>query len=70
MPALVDAAVKHARRNGARTIEGCPIEPKRKLMWGEGFVGIASVFRGASFTEVEKRSETRSLMRRDLKPGR
>lgn len=70
MSALVDAALKHARRNGARAVEGCPIEPKRRLMWGEGFVGIASVFRGAAFEEVAKRSETRTLMRRDLKRGR
>ena len=42
MGPLVDAAVKHARKHGARRVDACPIEPKRDLMWGEGFVGIAS----------------------------
>lgn len=66
MGALVDAAVKHARKHGARRIDACPIEPKRNLTWGEGFVGIASVFREAGFAEVERRSETRILMRMAL----
>lgn len=66
MSALVAAAVKHARKNGAKRIDACPIEPRRKLMWGEGFVGIASVFRAASFDVVDQRSETRALMRLDL----
>lgn len=70
MSTLVTAALKHARKHGARTVEGCPIEPKRRLRWGEGFVGIASVFRGAAFVDVAKRSPTRSLMRRHLRRKR
>ncbi len=66
MGALVDAAVKYAKKNGARRVDACPIEPKRDLMWGEGFVGIASVFREAGFDVVEQRSQTRILMRKDL----
>lgn len=66
MGALVDAAVKHAKKNGARRIDACPIDPKRNLIWGEGFVGIASVFREAGFAEIDRRSETRILMRMDL----
>lgn len=69
MEALVAAALKHALRNGAKRVDACPIEPKRKLMWGEGFVGIASVFRKAGFREIEKRSETRTLVRRELGRG-
>jgi GNAT superfamily N-acetyltransferase len=66
MAALVEAALKHAKRHGARRVDACPVEPKRQLMWGEGFVGIASVFRKSGFTEVERRSETRILMRKDF----
>ncbi|MEZ5925629.1 MAG: GNAT family N-acetyltransferase [Hyphomicrobiaceae bacterium] len=66
MRSLIEAAVTHARRHGAKRVDACPIEPRRKLMWGEGFVGIASAFRRAGFVEVERRSETRILMRRDF----
>lgn len=69
MEALVAAALKHAHKLGAKRVDACPIEPKRKLMWGEGFVGIASVFRKADFHVVEKRSETRTLVRRHLGKG-
>ena len=63
---LVEAAMKYAKQHGASRIEACPIEPRRTLMWGEGFVGIASVFREAGFVEIARRSETRILMRKDL----
>jgi GNAT superfamily N-acetyltransferase len=66
MSALIAAALKHAESRGARRVEACPIEPKRNLMWGEGFVGIASAFSTAGFAEVERRSETRILMRKEL----
>ncbi len=32
-------------------------------MWGEGFVGIASVFRKLGFQEIARRTPTRPLMR-------
>lgn len=66
MEALIAAALKHAKRHGARRVEAFPVEPKRDLMWGEGFVGIASAFRKAGFAEVERRSVTRVLMRKEL----
>lgn len=64
MRRLLDAAVDFAARNGARIVEACPIETGRKLIWGEGYVGIASVFRAAGFEEVARRSPTRPLMRK------
>jgi hypothetical protein len=33
---------------------------------GEGFVGIASVFKDLGFEEIERRSERRPLMRLQL----
>lgn len=63
MRTLVDGAVGYSRDNGARIVEACPIEPARPLIWGEAFIGIASVFRQAGFDEVARRSPTRPLMR-------
>ncbi|MGE3225761.1 MAG: GNAT family N-acetyltransferase [Parvibaculaceae bacterium] len=66
MAELAKAAIDHAKREKARAIDVCPIETDRPLMWGEGFVGIASVFRGLGFTEVARRSPRRPLMRLSL----
>ena len=67
MRKLLDGAVKFAADQGAKVIEACPIETKRKLIWGEGYVGIASVFREAGFAEVARRSPTRPLMRKRVR---
>jgi hypothetical protein len=61
---LLDGALAFAVEHGAKIVEACPIETQRKLIWGEGYVGIASVFREAGFTEVARRSPTRPLMRK------
>ena len=66
MRRLLDGAVAFARKEGAAVVEACPIETDRKLIWGEGYVGIASVFRAAGFEEVARRSPTRPLMRRAI----
>jgi len=67
MRVLLDGALAFAAEEGARIVEACPIDSDRKLVWGEGYVGIASVFRSAGFREVARRSPTRPLMRRELK---
>jgi len=67
MRVLLDGALAFAARKGARIVEACPIESGRKLIWGEGYVGIASVFQSAGFREVARRSPTRPLMRRELR---
>jgi GNAT superfamily N-acetyltransferase len=66
MGALVRAAVDHARRHGAVAVEVCAIEPDKPLAWGEGFVGVASVFRPLGFVEVARRSPKRPLLRLEL----
>ena len=63
MRVLLDGAVSFAAGQGAAIVEACPIETDRKLMWGEGYVGVAPVFREAGFKEVARRSPTRPLMR-------
>jgi len=66
MRTLIDAAADMAGRHGARVVEACPIDTERRLIWGEGFVGLARAFAEAGFSEVARRSPTRPLMRRVL----
>jgi GNAT superfamily N-acetyltransferase len=63
MPVLLKGALDFAAGQGATTVEACPLDAERKLFWGEGFVGIASVFRKAGFVEIARRTPTRPLMR-------
>ncbi len=62
MRPLTCAAIDHARARGASMVEACPIETDKPLVWGEGFVGIAGLFRDLGFTEVARRSPRRPLM--------
>ena len=62
--AILEAAAEHAGRQGARIVEGYPIEPKKgKTADLFVYTGLASVFRKAGFDEVARRSETRPIMR-------
>ena len=65
---LLRAAVEHAGRNGARIVEGYPVEP-RKESAPDVFVyhGLASQFRRAGFREAARRSETRPIMRYSIR---
>ena len=66
MRRLALAAIEFARRNGARAVEACPIDADRPLIWGDGFVGVTSVFAALGFTEIARRSPRRPLMRLEL----
>ena len=66
MRTLLDGALAFAAKQRAAVVEACPLETERKLIWGEGYVGIASVFHAAGFKEVARRSKTRPLMRLEL----
>jgi len=61
---LLEAAVEHAKKHGAKTVEGYPVEP-RKVSTPDAFAftGLASAFRKAGFVEVLRRSDTRPIMR-------
>jgi GNAT superfamily N-acetyltransferase len=65
---LLTAAADYARRRGGRIVEGYPVEPRQGDM-PDPFVwtGLASAYRRAGFTEVARRSETRPIMRRNLR---
>lgn len=65
---LVVGAVEHARRHGARAVEGYPMQlaPGTQDTWGELFVGPRSAFDAAGFHEVTHPTVRRSVMRLDL----
>jgi GNAT superfamily N-acetyltransferase len=66
--ALVRAAVDHARRRGARALEGYPMltEPGEDITWGELNVGTWSMFAAAGFTQVSHPTKRRVVMRIDF----
>lgn len=64
---LIKAAVAHAVAEGARVVEGYPVEPRRgRLPDAFAWTGLPSAFRKAGFTEVLRRSRTRPIMRYEM----
>ncbi len=69
MAALLRGAVAYARQQGARIIEGYPIDMQTPLLSGQkltgysGYMGLASVYRDAGFVEIGRASETQLIMR-------
>jgi GNAT superfamily N-acetyltransferase len=55
---LLSAAVDLATQHGAKLVEGYPVDGG-----GDPFHGVASVFRGAGFKEVARRTHNRPFMR-------
>jgi GNAT superfamily N-acetyltransferase len=69
--ALLRAAVDYAREKGARLVEGYPVDPRRgKIPNAEAYYGLVSMFESAGFREVERRTPSRPIMRRALRPRR
>lgn len=61
---LLQSAVAHAAKSGAKIIEGYPVEPKNDLMPTVfAYTGFVSAFLRAGLKEVARRSETRPIMR-------
>jgi len=62
---LLEAAVKHAKKNGAKIVEGYPIEPKKDGLMPDVFAwtGFSSAFIKAGFQEAARRSAGRPIMR-------
>jgi GNAT superfamily N-acetyltransferase len=63
---LVAEGVRFARKSGARMIEASPMEAARRSTSPGLFVGSASVFLKAGFTEVARQKPGRPLMRKVL----
>jgi len=61
---LLQAALDYAQENGARIVEGYPVEPKKgSTPEVFAYTGLVSMFLQLGFVEAARRSETRPLMR-------
>jgi GNAT superfamily N-acetyltransferase len=64
---LLDAAVRSAKAQGARIVEGYPVEPgPAGTADAFAFTGLASVFVRAGFSEAARRSPRRAVYRKLL----
>ena len=64
---MIDGAVAWAKRQGARIVEGYPVEPRSPSMPAAfAWWGTASAFARAGFREIARRSASRPIMRRVL----
>jgi GNAT superfamily N-acetyltransferase len=64
---LLKAAIDFVRERGGRIVEGYPVETTKKQADAFVWTGLASTFVKAGFKEVERRSETRPIMRYEIK---
>lgn len=68
---LAAATVEHAREQGARLLEGYPMEPApgKKVIWDEASVGLLPVFLEAGFEVHASPTLRRRVVRHDLGAG-
>jgi GNAT superfamily N-acetyltransferase len=64
---LLKAAIDFVGKRGGRIIEGYPVEPKKDQPDAFVWTGLASAFIKAGFKEVERRSESRPIMRYEIR---
>ncbi|MFC2133798.1 GNAT family N-acetyltransferase [Bacteroidota bacterium] len=65
---LLEAALKFAKKKGAKIVEGYPTEPyNESIPAAFAWTGIPSSFEEAGFKEAARRSKTRPIMRYYLK---
>lgn len=69
-PALLDAAVEHARANGATLLEAYPVDKEGRSVADFMWFGPRSIFDRAGFKEVARRKPTRPIMRKRLRASR
>ncbi len=60
---LLKYALEYAVHNGAKVVEGFPIEAREELTSYSGFTGIESVYRKLGFTEVYRDSKGQLIMK-------
>jgi GNAT superfamily N-acetyltransferase len=68
--ALIAAALRAAKRANAPALEAYPIDTSAPKSTTNLFTGTASMFAGAGFTTVARRSPARPIMRHDLRSVR
>jgi GNAT superfamily N-acetyltransferase len=67
---LLAAAISFARGRGARVLESYPVDKPERSHDDFMFFGSRSLYERAGFHEVARRSPTRVVMRRALRPQR
>ena len=67
---LLAAALDFARDNGVRLVEAYPVDKPERSHDDFMFFGSRGLYERAGFTEVVRRSPTRLVMRRRLRPRR
>jgi GNAT superfamily N-acetyltransferase len=67
---LLNAAIDFARDNGVRLLEAYPVDKPERSHDDFMFFGSRSLYERAGFREVVRRSPTRVVMRRALRPRR
>jgi GNAT superfamily N-acetyltransferase len=65
---LLAAAIDYARDEGVRTLEAYPVDKPERSHDDFMFFGSRSLYERAGFKEVVRRSPTRVVMRRTLRP--
>jgi GNAT superfamily N-acetyltransferase len=65
---LLAGAIDYARDNGVRLLEAYPVDKAERSHDDFMFFGSRSLYEHAGFTEVVRRSPTRIVMRRRLRP--
>ena len=65
---LLRAGAKFAASQGARILEGYPTDARKRAADAFVWTGLAATFERAGFREVARRSATRPIMRRALRP--
>jgi len=68
--ALLAAAISFARDSGVRVLEAYPVDKAERSQDDFMFFGSRSLYERAGFREVVRRSPTRVVMRRTLRPRR
>ena len=63
---LLDGAIEHARREGARFLDGCPIDHVKQAKSVTLCIGSTRIFEAAGFEVVGRRKDGRPLMRLEL----
>ena len=66
---MLRAAVDYARSRGVRLVESYPVDKDRPSHPDSMFFGAKSMYDRAGFREVARRTPTRPVMRRALRPG-
>ncbi len=70
---MLRGAVAYAKKNGAKIVEGYPIDMQTEKLAGQklgsyaGYMGIASAFREVGFVQAGRASETQLIMRYAIK---